>query len=210
MSENSLLAFFRTDSPPFILTVIIGAAAWWITHTVDRAISQPIVEFSIRETSVDCEEYESCKSVILRIENLSDTRFSEVEFELQTRNLEGKFIGQAKVAMEPPAGKISKTKVVNDSLLISFEEFHPRFVGVFNAKYANGDQLVLLLKKSATSMKLVKPSMETFFVRHEFVLLFGALELLFVTGLAMLNKSRWIVGGTSLAGITVLLAIIYI
>ncbi len=208
--EKGVREFLRSSAPPFLLTVLVGAFAWWITHTVDRLASQPIVKYAIAEAPSQCESVGACTSVVLEIENLSRTKFSNVTFELQVRKQPGQFVGKVTSVAVPPASITNVTEPVNNSITIRFDEFHPGFEGHVSAQYAADDGIVLLLSSSDQAMRLVRPSITTFFLENEFWVLLGALTALLAISASVLvpNKSTGrALGVVFAAGFLVLLAL---
>jgi len=181
MAYHKLLQTMRLGSPPFALVVLVGAAAWWITHTVDRITGAPTIEYSIEEDRLEtCIDGIQCGEVTVQLNNLSNESFRKVTFELFFLNGVGSFEKEVKIEMQAPAW--GPRQVINNSRAISveFQLLQPGAKANITARYAGDDVTVFFLKESDDSIKLITPSIETFFVKNEHTLLGFAISILVV------------------------------
>lgn len=167
-----VLAAFREGSPPYVLTLFLGALAWYVTHVVDRAHETPLVEQRISVGSILAGQSE--RRATLKLENLSNELFRNTRFQILFSGRSGDVTRiEPPVALAPAAPMTDQPSTGNNAMAFTLQRLQPRdqLQLIF---YYRGDGIpYLVLMDAGAPLVLVEPNMETFFVRHEFAILMG-------------------------------------
>ncbi len=194
------------EKAPFLVTLIFGILAWGVTHIVDRVTAAPTIEYREALSPLRGPAAE-VRKIEVRLHNLSsnDTYYNTT-FILSRRtgsatrfltNLEDKQHTPDVVAEEPAwFGETSTTKrsidPSDDHIDFIVPQIPPdgriRIIAFFT-----GDGVPLFRAKlnadDKSTMRLVPPSIETFLVRNETLLILAAM-LSAVAGYSVLWLSR--------------------
>lgn len=164
---------------PFLVTLFAACAGWAINHVVDRVLDSPTIVYK-----TDIVAASNGKIVKVTMTNLSKQAFFGLKFEIQAPGIR---ICDTPPKYEPPAWPSNKPPAQGtDGVAFIIDQLHPSWEMSMCAKL-NGDKTpVFLLRETGSSssqgesskqaVRLVKPSLETFFVRHNLILM-GLLAL---------------------------------
>lgn len=168
-----LLAALRGDSPPYIVTLLLAALAWYVTHLVDRARETPLVEASIAVAAAATGPGGE-RHATLEIENLSDRLFRAVGFELLMSDAGGAITGFEKpIAYAPAVPMTEAPELANGGMSFTLPYLQPENRLSLSFRYTGGGTPRLVVAQSASAILVTPPSCTTFFVRHEALVLLG-------------------------------------
>ncbi|MGE0874114.1 MAG: hypothetical protein AB7O31_05515 [Burkholderiales bacterium] len=183
------------EKVPYMLALFVGALGWAVSHTSERLISSPTVEYSIAYDPVDPVKPDERKRVTVRIRNLSDKEtFRNVTFVLrrQSESAMLKFIGGSSAIVPRAPAWIGESEAVEqeDAVQFSLALVPPGSTIELHADVSGIDEAVFQGKVKDGSFRLVKCSLATFVVRNEFWIIFVGLVvwLLALVGLARMRK----------------------
>ena len=160
---SRLLDVLGLEKLPYVATLLFTAIGWGATHTVDRVLKSPILEYS---TTLSQGAGKSTISV--RIRNIShDQIFKNLAFVFLLPPNSGKFTEAKKIATAPAwEGDVEPAKA-DDSVEFELPFLHPNGEVELSAVYEGGQPPTVRLERADGAVRLVKPSVETFLVRHE-------------------------------------------
>lgn len=174
-SAQNIKAALRAASPPFILTLLMAAIAWWISHTVDRITSAPTVKYSLEEGRDNSCHPSPCLTVTFRIHNLSDTLFENLVFNIEPANAETKSRLEGATPITESPAMTPQVVEANNAFTVAFSQLHPGAKATVSARISELTPIVVTLINSDKAINLVKPSIETVFVECEMWLLLAGL-----------------------------------
>jgi len=159
----------RKGSPSFVVTALIAGLAWWISHAVDRVSSAPTVEYRIEQIAT----YDSgsgakpCRCVLVSAQNLSTQLFKNVRLELTVEH--GKIESLVDfVGVNEMAPAIQNQSIGNGDLALTLPELQPRAAFKLVASYTSAGAVPsIFVQSSDSAVQLTKPSLATYFSRHE-------------------------------------------
>jgi hypothetical protein len=161
---------------PYVVTLLFAAIGWGVTHTVDRVLKAPIIEYRTQvvpgpdaETSV----------FIAKLRNLSHDRVYgkiAVVFLLPASS-HGKFT-YARVDATPPAWEgRAQPKWEGRSVRFNLPALYPAGELALSAHYTGDSAPLLRLAEAENALRLTGPSLETFLVDHEITIIVCAISL---------------------------------
>jgi len=166
----------RSSSAPYVLTILFASVGWGITHAVDRVLKSPALEFRPKVSELDSSQ----KKFRVQIENISrDRSFSDLEFVfLLDPKQSGRFVSSPSVIPVSPAWEGDQAPEQKDhSVVFPIPMVHPGWLLTLEAQYTGPQQPAFRLRKSGQPVRLVTPSAETFFVKHEISFIGGTILL---------------------------------
>lgn len=185
------VAELRKGSPSFVVTALVTAVAWWISHTVDRVTTEPTLEYRIEKISNFSKDGQQapCQCVVLTVENLSSLLFKGVRLELTSKG--GHFTDLvAFVSLGEMSGSPESVDVGNDDLAVTLGQLQPgakfQIIGKYTGAIGTPEVFVA---SSEAAIHLTTPSLQTYFARHEglllglLLILLAAFATIVVTGL---------------------------
>ena len=162
-------SLLSADSAPYLVTLAIAGIAWAITHTVDRIVTSPIVEYDIVYETGD-----GVTKVVVRLENLSTgTGFRNVTFVLREAARDADIAFDCKECRSLVIGTapVSTTGYAADSTTqsVTFRvpSLPPGGRVDLVAHYTGQARPIFLVKEDGSDIRLLEPSLETWFARHE-------------------------------------------
>ena len=160
---------------PYLITILVALIGWGLTHTVDRVISFPIIEYNKKINS-----NEKGKEIEYFITNISrDTLFQNLTFEFLLK--EGEYlVDHCDVEFILPMTSKERPNKGEDFFSITLAEFHPQWKFIIKLKTLGKAEPKFIFHTESvveTSNKqpiiLHKSSLQTFLVKHEFRIIFG-------------------------------------
>lgn len=166
---------FFSESVPFAITLLVGALGWFVTRYVDRVSAAPILEyeFSMREDS------KGQQTISVALANLTEaTSFSDLEFTLLSHGPSSKFT-DASIRVLPPAweGDIKEPIPEGQSASFKIPKLQPGGRMTLEAACQNCGRVTFHLRSSSSALRMLEPSLSTFFLRYEPFVLGGLLIL---------------------------------
>lgn len=165
----------KTEKFPYLLTILFALIGWSLTHSVDRLINSPIIEYKLKK---ECSG-NGRKLVSYEITNISrDRLFENIEFKLLCkRGCKGKFL-QAKLKLPPPMDISEEVEMDDDYVKFSIPELHPDWKLLLTVEMSEdfNPTLHFSSKKSANDNKpirLLRSSFETYLIKHELKIIIG-------------------------------------
>jgi len=174
------------EKVPYLVTIFFAALGWVVTYTVGRVDATPTVMYKT------C--YQTCKNqktASVEIENISrDKVFNNLEIGFFAENKSDKYTRYWWEA-DAPAWKGQQQPASNGSTLsLTIAKLQPGWRITLGAAYEGPEAPTFRLISSDDTVRLVKPSPETFFVQHEFGVIFSMLGLyLVIIGLVLFDIS---------------------
>jgi hypothetical protein len=181
---SSLLAILAGEKAPYLITVLVAGIGWAVTHSVDRVLASPTLMYETRiNHSGNINQYTITLNNITR-----DERFDDLTFTVLIRD--GKCAGDPKVYPALPAPEIKQPPECQDAVVESqtnvadatFEipQIHPGWsMDLVTNFYGEGAPHFRFQTKK-DSVRLVRPSLETWFVVHEMWILGSLVALYFI------------------------------
>lgn len=180
-----------------MLTFLLGASAWLITHAVDRLSASPIVEYRLTEKRAADGVEVSCQ-----IENLCvDRCFKNLKFTLAGPPNDDQCFTNENFTISPPGYAPNEPEMSPRQLAIVLPEFHPRWRFEFTAKKMSDFPCRVLVssdldsngnvRDSAEPVELVPSGLSTFLLKYELQvlsILIGSSLILILIYLRWLNN----------------------
>jgi hypothetical protein len=193
---GGFLNALRGDSPPFIVTLLFAAIAWYLTYVVDTARKLPLLEQRIDVAQIapaDAKVGEHYATLFL--ENLSEQMFQDTRLEVVLRDNDGCIQRLGRASAYPPAPGLTVQPIIEDcSMSITLPEMQPENRLGLGFYYVGSGTPTLMLRSTATSshsgVMAVPPSLTTFFIRNQTCLLTVLLALFVVVTVISLVPSR--------------------
>jgi hypothetical protein len=109
-----------SDKAPYIVTIVIAALAWALTHMADRLLSTPMIKYTIQEISS-----ETGKAVFLTFKNITrDKTFKGLQI-LLTASSDGLITSGAVIPVQPASEGTQPNQVAGRTFEFTFPEFQP-------------------------------------------------------------------------------------
>lgn len=185
----------KTEKFPYLLTILFALIGWGLTHSVDRLINSPIIEYKLKKEFSE----NGGKTVSYEITNISrDRLFENLEFKLLCkRGYKGKFL-KAKSKPFPPMDLPEEVEFGDEYVKITIPEFHPDWKFILTVKMSEDfyPTLHFSSKNSATGNKpirLLQSGFETCIIKHELQIIVGLIALWLLTiviYLALIGKKN--------------------
>lgn len=159
---------------PYVVTLLFAAVGWGVTHTVDRVLKSPVVEY---QTKVLAGAKQS--SLVVTLRNLSHERvYEDVSITFLLRGKEaGQFISARKTAVPPAWEGDVEPMVTAQSVQFDRLTLHPAWEVMLTAQFNGPVSPVVHLVSAKPTVRLVPPSLETFLLNNEVKVILGALLL---------------------------------
>ena len=180
MSKADIL---RTEKFPYLLTILFALIGWGLTHSVDRLINSPIIEYKLTK-----EFTENRKQLVsYEITNISrDRLFQNIEFKLlHKRGSKGK-LSQANSKTFPPMDLPEQVQFGAEYATITIPEFHPDWKFVLTVEMSEDfyPTLHFSSKNPAAGnrpIRLLRSGFETYIIKHELQIIVGLIALWLLT-----------------------------
>lgn len=178
---------------PYVVTLLFAAIGWGVTHTVDRVLKSPIVEYRTQTRSVDAHQVYT-----VRLRNLSrEAVYENVNFVfLLSSSRDGVFV-DADIVAVPPAWEGDKPPLrQKHSVQFPIPALYPAWEFELRARYTGSQVPVLRMEKSKTPFRLSPPSLETFLYDNEIPVIAASIGiwaalLLFLIGRRPAKVRAW-------------------
>ncbi len=166
---NRMRSLSTLEKPPFILAVFIGAVAWTVTRYADQLQSAPIIEYTVKTSEI---KKQPCIDV--HLENLTyNNQFMDLVFVLH-----GGGVSDPKIFPSAPAWEGPNAPSAHGDLAeFPISAFQPGWQFRLSASYTGPKIPEFQLKDATSPVRLVKPSVETFIIRHQNMILWVLLAL---------------------------------
>lgn len=181
MSGKKFRKRLSAKEVPFLVTLFLAWAGWAIGHIVDRVVSSPTIEYKMVATTTGDKT-----TTNVYLTNLSQQAFFGLAFEVQ-----GKDVVPCEKPLHntPPAWPWNEApKAGTGGVRFQVAQFHPDWEISMCTTSARDVETRFFLRETALgggnsrqAVRLVAPSWETCFVRHEMALIIA----LFIFGSLM-------------------------
>jgi hypothetical protein len=169
-----------TDKAPYIVTIVIGALAWALTHMADRLLSTPMVKYTIQEISSS-----SGKTVFLTFKNITrDRTFKGLQIVL-TASSDGVITAGAVIPVQPASEGAQPYQVAGRTFDFTFSEFQPGWQIEISADYTGSAVPSLRMSDPDQTIYAVAPSLKSFLVEYDIEILL-ALALIWTFALLLI------------------------
>lgn len=184
-----------SDTAPWLLTVALGCAGWFVTHTVDRVTSSPTLEYELT-----LEKVRTGAVAQLQVANLTrDRTFDDVRFDILAPN--GVRFGRpSTVAVQPADDGTTPPDAIGGAATFTIARMQPGNVYRLTVPYAGKAMPTVRITSEKSVIRPVRPSLETNFARYEFRYFLGLGLLGAAASLAYLYFARR--AGRAVAGPT--------
>lgn len=180
------------EKVPYLVTIFFASLGWVVTYSVERMDRSPTITFNTTQ-----QDSGSQKTTNVRIENITrDKVFKNLQFAFVLERDGDKFI-RPWITPVPPAteGQVAPN-IAGHSLTFNIAQLQPGWQMDLGAEYQGSGKPSFRAENSSDTVRLVTPSIETFFVLHEFVAMATVLGLyLLVIFLVAFSKHRPAAGG---------------
>lgn len=175
------------DRLPYIVTMLFAAMGWGVTHSVDRLLSSPVVQFETETKTAG-----NKTSFVVTLRNLSHDRLYKnlrLIFLLPSKD-GGEFLTAQTIAKPPAWDGDRPPTVTAKSVQFDLPALHPSSEVALRAEFIGAVVPIVRLERAEPTVRLVAPSFETFLLKHEFKIIVGAL-LVWAGVLAAMVGMRW-------------------
>lgn len=179
-----------TDKAPYIVTIVVAALAWALTHMADRLLSTPMVKYTIQELSSN-----TGKTVFLTFKNITrDKAFKGLQI-LLTASSDGLITTGSVIPVQPASEGAQPYQVAGRTFEFTFPEFQPGWQIEISADYTGSARPSLRMSSPEQTIYAVVPSLKSFLVEYDIeILLLLALSwtiaLLLIWTIARPRKSE--------------------
>lgn len=166
---SQFLDRLRLAKAPYVVTILFASIGWGVTHTVDRLLASPIIEFTteLKPTATN-------KTIVVTLHNIShDKIFKKLSFTLMLPEGTGTFVSAKKVPVPPAWDGDIDASAEGHTANFLFPALHPGWEVRLIAKFSGDSSPTLYLQDSETAVRLVSPSWETFLVTYELQFIIG-------------------------------------
>jgi hypothetical protein len=170
-----------TDKAPYLVTLVIGALAWALTHAVDRLLSTPMVKYSVQQISSN-----ENKTVYLTFKNITrDKTFKKLHLIL-TAPSDGVIAAGAVIPVQPASEGDQPYQVEGRTFEFTFPEFQPGWQIEISVDYTGSSQPSLRLSSPDQTVYAIAPSIQSILVEYDIEILMALAVLAAVWALALL------------------------
>jgi hypothetical protein len=166
-----LLHRLAKEKMPYLVTLLFGALGWGATHTVDRLLESPIIEYTTWAAPAT-----QFRIFSLSIYNVSQKQaFNGLTLVFLLPKGSGKFLpNSARIVASPPAWEgEAAPDTRQQSIIFTLPTLHPDGQVRFEAGFEGDTLPAIRLSTAVGPVRLVPPSLETFLVKHELCVLIG-------------------------------------
>jgi hypothetical protein len=157
-----------TDKAPYVVTILIAALAWAITHMADRLLSSPMIKYSEQKISSNGEQ-----TLFLTFKNITrDKTFKKLQIIL-TAATDGVITSGAIIPAQPAWEGDQPYQVAGRTFEFTFPEFQPGWEIEISANYTGSAQPTLRLSSPEQTVYAIRPSLKTLVVEYDVELLTG-------------------------------------
>lgn len=151
------------DNAPWVVTVALGCAGWFLTHTVDRVTESPTLEYELTTISIN-----STATAKLQLTNITrDHTFDEVKVDfLGTRGTT--FSNPSAVTVQPADDGSTSPVVGGDTASFTVARMQPGNVYRLSVSYKGKNAPTVRITSDRSIIRPVPPSLETSFAKNEF------------------------------------------
>lgn len=157
----------QREKIPFALATLLGLLTWTVTRAIDHVLEAPLIKY----TQVD-RRVNGARFVSFDVENISATLYTNIEFVVLLR--EGKFVRPPEPWVSPVLPMLNDSRapiVVDDSARFTFPELHPGGQLRIEGQVTEDAVAFLGMRHPRAAARLVRPSIQTWLVETELVLL---------------------------------------
>jgi hypothetical protein len=173
------------EKAPWLVTLILGVLGWLLSHTVDRIISSPTVEYDIRQYQGG-----DRRGVIVHLRNITrDKSFDHVQATVtfpDGKNFKWGMVAAAPASEgdEPPVHQGATVSFAMPLLMPGTK------VGFAASATGTAEPVVRIWSAASQPVRLQRRGAETFFARHETGVMTGLIALWLVALLIILVLAR--------------------
>jgi hypothetical protein len=157
-----------SDKAPYIVTILLAALTWSLTHFADRLLATPMLRYEIQDLSS-----QDRKTQFLTFKNITrDKTFRDVHLILAAP-ADGLFTEGAIIPIQPAWEGDQPYQMAGRTFEFTFPEIQPGWTIEVSVGYTGSSPPTIRLSSTKQTIYAVTPSAETFLVEHELGILIG-------------------------------------
>jgi hypothetical protein len=160
----------RLEKFPYLLTLLFVLLGWGLTHTVDRLLDSPLIEYTVKQ-----EAKEGSVNIEYQITNITrDKLFKGLSFLVMLPDTPKARIVKASWAVLPPIRLDPSAKEPDTNAMRAIyyvPQFHPNCSIRLQVLISGSVVPPLRFSSSDTAVMLIHSSLQTFLVRNEICIL---------------------------------------
>jgi hypothetical protein len=173
-----------SDKAPYIVTILMAALTWALTHVADRLLATPMLQYEVQDLSS-----QGRQTQYLTFKNITrDKTFRGVHLVL-TAPADGLFTQGAVIPVQPASEGDKPYQLVGRTFEFTFPELQPGWKVEISVDYTGSGRPSIRLSSSDQTIYAVKPSLETWLVEYDLEVLLG-LAVLWIVLLGLI----WLFG----------------
>jgi hypothetical protein len=150
------------DKAPYIITILMAALTWSLTHIVDRLLATPMLRYEVRNQST-----QGRQTQYWTFRNITrDKTFRDVRL-LLTASADGLFTEGAVIPVQPASEGDKPHQMAGRTFEFTFPELQPGWKIEIFVSYTGTAPPSIRLSSTNQTIYAVMPSVETFLVEHE-------------------------------------------
>lgn len=166
-----------SEKVPYLLVMLFGATAWLITHTVDRLLLSPYIEYRVEQNRIG--NFYVHRYQIINI--TKDKIFENLDFLITPENPDSQTIENAKIFYLPPMRRGDSDNSVSDQrhYKCHLSYFQPNCSIVLSFR-SDKNKEIPLRYSSKSAVLLQKSNIQTCVIRNETSILVVLIILIFI------------------------------
>jgi hypothetical protein len=157
-----------SDKAPYVVTILMAALTWSLTHVADRLLATPMLQYEVQDLSS-----QGRQTQYLTFKNITrDKTFRGVRL-VMTAPADGLFTQGAVIPVQPASEGDRPYQMVGRTFEFTFPELQPGWKVEISVDYTGSAPPTIRLSSSEQTIYAVKPSVETWLVEYELYILIG-------------------------------------
>lgn len=165
---------FLSDKVPYIVTILVGALAWSVTHVVDRLNNTPLLKYDML-----IKQSGGSPSLIITLQNVTNNKvFKNLSIVASTS--ENGAIKSIGIRPTEPAFEGDSPYTISTNrrtAQITLPVIQPGWLFEVTIKYTGANRPRLRIDTSNDIVMLTMPGIKTFLVAYEFEVILGFIVL---------------------------------
>lgn len=153
-----------TDKAPYVITLVVAALAWTLTHTVDRLLATPLLTYEIASSTTEDGDK---RSTFTFINITRDKTYYNLRV-LITAPADGVIKSGPILPVQPASEGDKPPSIAGRTFDFTFPEFQPQWQFSIPVVYSGQGETTLRLSLPQAALYAVNPSVQTSLVQHEF------------------------------------------
>jgi hypothetical protein len=156
------------DKAPYIVTILMAALTWSLTHIADRLLATPMIRYEVQNLST-----QGRQAQYLTFKNITrDKTFRGLRLVL-TAAADGQFTQGAVIPFQPASEGDRPYQLAGRTFEFTFPEFQPGWKIEISVGYTGSAPPTLRLSSADQTIYAVVPSLETLLVEYDLEVLIG-------------------------------------